>query len=311
METARDIRVSPAGRMTCRVVNAAGIPIAGVSVARGPQTLRIRECTFSFDDEGYLPGEFRTDSEGRFNLEGFIPEGTLRLSLRHPGLAPRDVDVDLAGKGEQTLRMTEARPLAGSVTDAFGRPVPNVRFLFRTDLSDVGASLKALPGTTDELGRFAFEAGEAGSRMLVAWAPGHVPTTFDLSKSPARLNITLQAATGKLQGRVLSGKAGVPLAGARVTLSRMVFPGAEGHVELAFYELGAWWRENEEIRGYGVLSEGEVPPSTVTAEDGTFTLEGLPPGASVNVSHEGHGTQEIVVPASGTLEVRLGILGGE
>ena len=312
METARDIRLSPAGSLTCRVVTPSGLPLAGVAVKRGAQTLVIRECRFSFDDEHYLPYEFLTDSEGRFTVEGFVPEGTLRLSLHRPGLATRELDLNLAATGEQTLQMNEARSLDGIVTDPFGRPLAGVRFLFRPDLSAADTSLKALPGTTDEVGRYAFDAGEAGVQMLVAWAPGHVPTIVDLTKAPpGRLNITLPVAEEKVRGRVLSGKAGVPLAGARVTLSRMEFAGTEGDVELVFHGQGAWWVPREGIRGYAVLSETEAPPSVLTAEDGTFTLEGVPPGASVGVTHEEHGAQEFVVPASGTLEVRLGKLGGD
>lgn len=305
-EVTRDVRLSPAARITCRVVGSSGLPLAGVTVTRGHQTIIFGEVTCGFDDKEYLPLEQKTDSEGRFVLDGVHPEGTLRLSLRFPGYATRDLDLPLAETGEQTLRMLEARRIDGTVTDAFGRPIAGVRFLFRPDVAATDTALKALAGTTDELGAYAFEAGEAGARMLVAWAPGYVPTVVDLMKAPpGRLNITLPRAEGTLRGRVLSGKAEVPLAGARVAIARMVVAGTEGDIEIVYHGEGAFWLPLDGTHGRALLSKKESAPSVLTAEDGTFLLEGIPPGATIGVSHRDHGLEELRVPASGTIEVRL------
>jgi beta-lactamase regulating signal transducer with metallopeptidase domain len=117
----------------------------------------------------FYPGEFRTDTAGRFVIDGFVPKGVFAsLVLRHPEYAVEDLIVATGENPEPTPALASsrirplspdfthtlapARPVFGTVTDAeTGAPLAGVMVEVSTPLRTGNSTARAV---TDGAGRY-------------------------------------------------------------------------------------------------------------------------------------------------------------
>jgi protocatechuate 3,4-dioxygenase beta subunit len=231
-----------------RVTGPGGEPLADVPVAvaeTGPlfaaQSLAAME----------LPAWTRSDAEGRFSVQvNPVPH---LLSFRKPGHAPRTVDVaDPASAGEITVVLDPAAALSGRVVRADGRGLAAASL----SLQDFGTPPAAVAGgVTDEEGRFTLADLAAGAYELKIAHDDGISATRQVQAPAADLRVEL-APSGTVRGRVVDAATRAPVAAFQVHLTRQPRPG----------------------RAADDFADGRS--EEIEAADGTFVVEGLPPGAA-------------------------------
>ena len=202
-----------------------GRPVAGVRVelAGGPAVRTDQEGIFHL----LLPG--RGGRLVTFRGEG-IQERTLLVDPAGP--LPEVVEVLPASGGTQLLRGFLAK-VEGWVKDAAGQPVVSARVrAFREDPPDPGALLPKgiLFARTDPEGRFRLLLPAPGRYRLQAFHPRGGAAQREIALGPGEkrnLELVLEPPL-LLRGRVVDGRAGRPVEGARVLLSRPGFPSCQG-----------------------------------------------------------------------------------
>ncbi|WP_164010937.1 carboxypeptidase-like regulatory domain-containing protein [Pyxidicoccus trucidator] len=236
----------------------AGHPVAGASV-----TASSEEAGPSFDDG-------LTGADGRFRM-GPLPLGTHTFSVDAEGYHEVEVEkVEVSTSGAPlTFTLRRAFILAGLVTDAEGRPVPDVSleavrlkrrpaYTLPPDapaptqeevaelMMDLDSPLyEPNSATSDEEGRFLIEVPEAGRYLLTSGGGSFLREQREVD-APAR-DVQVVLHTGAtLEGTVVDAR-GAPLA----------------YVQL-FMEAGTPQHPHQVM--------------TSSDEQGTFALRGLPPG---------------------------------
>jgi hypothetical protein len=164
--------------------------------------------------EGAIPGAYGvvvTDDDGHFSIDPLLP-GSYRIWASHGMHAASSVvTFDLHSgevRGNLRLQLRSGVPLTGVVRTANGEPIANVQ----VDLGD-GMLL-----TTDERG--VFDAGfRRGPQQLILRGPGMIPKVVevDLGDSALDIEVDLEPAQGRFEGRVLDGN-GRPIADVEVEL---------------------------------------------------------------------------------------------
>ncbi|MBI2923114.1 MAG: sigma-70 family RNA polymerase sigma factor [Planctomycetes bacterium] len=307
-ESSRDLHLRRGVRVRGRVTDDRGTPLAGVTVRFFHQWIAVGPWPRAgFFHQGYLPEVLISDVEGRFAFGGVWPDGEISVRLAGDGLVTREVNLAVGGE-EQVVQMERAAAIAGSVLDAFGKPLAGARFFGLADSANDSGNLEEVPVAVDDLGRFEIPPGAAGSRLLVVWAPGHGLALVDLAQpKPGRLDVRLPEASAVIRGRVRDAR-GFPIAGARVQIAS-VGGRTDGHAaSLAFRTpQGSWhWPDGQA----GGCLPGDVPvPATVTGADGTFRLEGVAVGAGltaeISVRAPGFERELVAADASREIEVEL------
>lgn len=268
--------------ITGQVIDVAGSPAADVLVEVRFDRARQFARFGSLNAARGARGEARTDEQGRFHVEGLgkgpfsvsvereAPAGDRQLASAH-GVAP--------GTADLTLRLAPPLSVSGRVLDAEGTPLEH--FGLRAALmmeTEIGVMAR---DTLDERfapdpgsgGAFTFSGLTPGLWHLYATAEGHATSPPLEVELPADATVPLEfrlerAAT--LRGLVLSPR-GAPVAGARVER----------------FQSGPTWQ--------AAASGAPSPPNTRSAEDGSFTLRGLPPGElHVAARAEGYALGEAV-----------------
>jgi hypothetical protein len=74
-------RLRPTGAVSGRVVNRAGKPLADAAVLLSTLDDAVREINTQLKQR--VPVEVQTDKEGRFRIEGIVPETKFRLAFVH------------------------------------------------------------------------------------------------------------------------------------------------------------------------------------------------------------------------------------
>ncbi|HVV84471.1 MAG TPA: sigma-70 family RNA polymerase sigma factor [Kofleriaceae bacterium] len=197
-----------------------------------------------------------SDAAGRFVLRD-LDRGRYDVSARAEDRAPAIARAVAAGAD---LRLTLGRgaDLLGTVEDAAGAPVAAFTLLV-FEVHGVERELIAARSTVDGEGRFR-ETVEPGAYELVASAPGLAPSAPTAARTgvPATLRLSAGAI---VRGVVLRRDSKAPLANARVM---------------------------REARGGGASAQ-PANAGTVTRDDGTFELLGVPPGPlSLFIGAGGH-----------------------
>lgn len=234
--------------------------------------------------DGMFPGrgESSTTSkdDGRFAI-GMVRPGKVTVRTASPGFLPGVLELEVkAGEHMKDLVLTlrEGRAISGQVVDDRGVAVPKLKVGAMRKEQRPGVSMERFTADeateTDAHGWFTL-AGLSGETADVrAWGSGH-SAAFERGVAAGTNNLVLTvqrlaSITGTLRDRT-----GKPIAGSRV---------------------GATARRGREVMG-GLMLEGldldlDFPGargSAVTAADGTFRIDDVPPGAvTVRANGRGH-----------------------
>jgi uncharacterized GH25 family protein len=233
-------------RISGKVVDADGAPVAGVLVEAHPKHEGMHESTSA-------SGQATSDASGRFAIEGLDP-GPHELAARHTGYATATADAVTAGTTDVVLDLRRGGTLSGRVVEAAGGvalPAFNV-IVARRD-----GPVKEIPVTTravvDAEGRFTVPDLGPGDYRVRATAVGHAPSSpFDVTLAgvtagPVEIHL---GRGGKLKGKLVEAQGGAPIQGARVSIESS-------------------------------LDSSTASPAlvnTLTNEQGDFELVGIPPG---------------------------------
>ena len=252
-----------------RVVDARGLPVDGALVdAYAPPTA---------DGEELPRAQTLSGADGAFTI-GELDDAAydVRAMTRAQGSAiARGVR---AGARDVELRLGAAGAiLRGTVRDGSGKPITAFTVVAWPRVGVLGRGPDERATVIDAEGRYALPL-VPGTYLVSAAARGFARApdrTVEIGDSGAEADFTL-ARGSRIFGRVVERGAGTPIAGAIIAF--------EGHAL---------------DDGIGLSTETE------SAADGSFSLEGLPPGReSLNVQAAGHNGRilgALVVPADGAL----------
>ncbi len=195
-----------------------------------------------------------TDKDGRFALEG-VPEGSFNVLVSADGYVQRSTGrfrSEAKTSEERVVYLAEAATVTGVVIDFDGNPVAGAQVhAFRTTGFDgeiYSVANEIEPVVTGEEGRFQFAGLPKGYVYLQCRGDWFTNSNFEPFPAPAR-NIHLMAVpTGSVRGRLVDSKARLVSGEFMVTIV-------------------AWGRRVGRARG-----------RSVSADDGTFELDGIPPG---------------------------------
>jgi protocatechuate 3,4-dioxygenase beta subunit len=316
------LRLTRAGRLTGRVVDEKGQPVAGVGVtaasagarARGSDELMVMTGVLPLAAEAAgLPGQSvgrrgkvrtaTTDARGRFLLDE-MPPGPVRVEIDHPERLPvRREGIELKAGDRQDLGdllLQAGVVLAGRVLDEAGKPIEGARVEARPRAK--GAPVRM---ASDRDGNFSLRV-PGGDYALVALAPARAPESlFAVHAVPGEarkpIELRLPRADGVIEGfvRDLTGK---PVS--RVNVSVLTVP--PGTPPPA----GKPWRPRASVE-LGPKSPGLTLGSAATGWNGKFRLAGLPRGTVIlEARHPEWPAQAVTVEVGASVELRLSRPGG-
>ncbi len=189
-----------------RVVDTEGRPLAGARVAAAAVVV-----VGSVEHSDWC--QANTDAAGQFSLTDLRNEMQYHVAIRHPGFAPRIVEVARAsGRAAIALGDLALDPPAvvrGIVTGLDGSIRPGIFVTVETDAGDVLARVR-----TDDLGRFAATGMPAGHLSLCA---GRAREPIDLSAGEVREGVRIALAGDTVFGTV-TDLLGAPIHNALVLL---------------------------------------------------------------------------------------------
>ena len=221
-----------------------------------------------------------TDTEGRFRLPG-VPPDQWRVVGESDEFVESETDAFRTEVGKtQDMKLTMLTPgkIVGRVLGDGGRYLPgaNVRFghLEDGDLTRAMSGWEAdrflEPGgvTTDEDGNFTLEGLRPGPGLLRVEADGYI-TVYRRNlvvEAGAVINTSVSVDRGSVISGIVRGADGLPIPGARVTITRNPDPQMP-------WRRGADDEDEEQ-------EEGEVEPRLTarTGDDGRFEILNVPDG---------------------------------
>jgi beta-lactamase regulating signal transducer with metallopeptidase domain len=265
-----------------RLLTPAGAPAVGVRVLLNSfhnDAVKNEEGMFvglgETDEELpiYWPRPRKTDSDGRFTIEGVPREVYANLSFWHPDFAVDEVTVNTLADGSLSPgikafeivpvpptfihTLEPARPVQGRVTDKeTGKPLAGMLIEMIPMRSHGGMQFH---GRTNADGRFRISGHQANFMYITSVHPradsGYLPTTVNRQGWPAGakfLEVNFALEKGRLiPGRVVNRETGQPIAGAAVVYQ----PAPKNPNNQRTYDLRS---------------------TVLTAPDGTFKIAGLP-----------------------------------
>ena len=251
------------GTIAGRVVDAAGEPVVDVLV----------EARYQSDaplgaEAGVHPSlAVATDPDGSFAIVG-LDRGRYRLTAEEPGLLPVSVDGVATGTDDVELVIGRGGVLRLIVRSrAEGTPLPAFTMVIERPVGELERRTVLVTSVYDAAGQHAVFGMPSGNYVLSVNAAGFAAETdvgFVIdgdSNTPTVVDAELGVG-GEVAGVVRSGPRGPPLGGARVTVE-----GQSGHF----------------------TAPVPLTTSSLTEEDGRFSLRGVEPGLrSITVSAVDH-----------------------
>ncbi|HEX6862144.1 MAG TPA: carboxypeptidase-like regulatory domain-containing protein, partial [Thermoanaerobaculia bacterium] len=229
--------LDPATRVSGRVLDAAGLPVAGAGLNLSTETVA--------EEKGLLRQARRedtaatSDEEGRFTFEDVRP-GRAELQATAAGFQPaepQDLEVP-AGKGLENLKVVMERGavVEGRVLTTAGEPVGDARVL-------CGPS----SGVSDADGVYRLEGVPPGPQTVQAHHQDFPPAERKIEVEPVSNQLDMVFESGhEVSGRVVD-REGKAVEGARVSLykeenprDRDTLTGADGSFVLAHLADGDW-----------------------------------------------------------------------
>jgi protocatechuate 3,4-dioxygenase beta subunit len=200
----------PRPRISSRVLDEAGRPVAGARITLGDPEYLERDRTALAPCRKAGPLEWTTDAAGRFAFD--LPEsGEAELWVRAPGYLREIRKVAEGQTGGVDIVLRRGATVAGRVFAPDGSPVPGARVYATQD----GGAAETV---TDAQGRYRLVTVEPGWRELWADHPdlGEARRRLELAAGTRRLDLTLDGREEPaITGRVV-GTDGEPLAGVRI-----------------------------------------------------------------------------------------------
>lgn len=244
-----------------RVVDEAGLPVAGASVG-------LREgagdVVGSWVEEG---GWAESGEDGAFRLRAYR-SGRFQVAASHPDFKSARVDVTVPGR-DVRLVLSPGAELTGEVVDARGTPLAGARVALQRGAA--GARWVEASADTDARGRFSLRGLEAGRYAVSAT---HGQDEDQRVAAPVDAEVA-ERAEARVRLVVLDG---LPVAGSVVDTAGQPVPDA-------FVSLRPEPGENGRVGGplphvYWTVRSGQ---------DGRFSARYLPPGRySLRASKEGY-----------------------
>jgi large repetitive protein len=238
-----------------RAIDAQGDPLSGVAVTaaevesgqRGMMVMRFNGMQASDEDA------VQTASDGTFTLR--VKEGTYDFLFKREGLAPKTVrgqHVTVASSPNVEATMEPAVEITGRVTRG-GVGLENVSIFA---MMQGGSPVNAMTGPD---GSFTLGGLAPGTLRLMARKEDDFVQEQRNVTAPARDVLIEIAPGGRVSGRVVEKGSGKPIPSfqAGITTSR---------------------------QGAGMMMMAPPQLRSFTSEDGSFTLESVPPGATVLVA---------------------------
>ncbi|MCE9581724.1 MAG: carboxypeptidase-like regulatory domain-containing protein, partial [Planctomycetes bacterium] len=211
-----NFKLEKGARVTGRIVDAAGKPVAGASVSASHASPS-------------PPDVQTTGGDGRFMVEDLAGGAVSLLVVRADGSGQLELEFDTPAIGELVdlgdIALAAAGAIAGRVLSAEGNPAPGVTVVLNGSEAD---RLRLRPGAspetespehrvrTDDLGRFAFPGLAPGSFTLVAYGEREETSRAVPLAAGANAEVELRLPP-VLRFRVLVvDEAGVPQAGVQI-----------------------------------------------------------------------------------------------
>lgn len=275
------VSLAPAAAVAGLVVDEAGRPVPGAEIEAFPTEAPL--------PEGEVSGWSRTDSLGRFRLDGLRPKERLTARVLASGFALLESPMPPLAPEPATpvrLALQRGRTVVGTIVDAAGSPIQGAEVLaYPLDPAAQPESLlrakaREMRGATGRDGTFSLPAVGAGQIDLALRAAGAGPkwlrgVDVPPGQTPLDLGRIVLGPESPLRGSVID-EAGSPVSGAKVTAVPLVSLPRPGDFAAS-------------------------PPATLTDEAGQFALRGLEEGVKVLL----RGEQAGFLPA--TLEVALAV----
>lgn len=245
----------PAARITGKVTDPAGRPLAGARVQERFQLLQRKPVNAPFDPCRKDGGVAVSGPDGRYTLEGLEP-GSYILSIHAPGwlrATTAPVTAPPAGTAEApAVALAEGAVVQGRVLDPQGKPAAGIQvFEFGGSVYEQGPAKTV----TDAEGRFRLEGVLPGMARIAAHSEDlgrpRAEATLPVSRDPSRLELRLEPLNPAPMSATRPESPTVEVSG------RVTGPKGEPVVSAAIW-----------IQGLGDL------PSRAgyTREDGTFSL---------------------------------------
>jgi protocatechuate 3,4-dioxygenase beta subunit len=239
-----------------RAIDAQGQPLSGVAVTAneaegGQRGMMIRAMIGG--NSGAEEDAVRTGSDGTFTMR--VKEGTYDFAFRREGLAPKTVrgqTISVTSSPAIEATMEPAVEIAGRVTRG-GAGLENVMVMAMAPGSEPFTSTTAADGS------FTLTGLAPGSVRLMARKPDDFVQETRNVDAPARDVVIDIRPGGRVTGRVVDKDTGKPIPSfaAGISTSR---------------------------QGGGMVMMAPPQLRSFTAGDGSFTLENVPPGATVLVA---------------------------
>jgi hypothetical protein len=272
------VSLAPAATVAGLVVDEAGRPVPGAEIETVPVEVPL--------PTGEVSGWSRTDSQGRFRLDGLRSGERLTARVLASGFAVLESPMPPLAPEPATpvrLALQRGRTVLGKVVDAAGSPIQGAEILaYPLDPAAQPESLfrakaREMRSTTGRDGTFSLPAVGAGQIDLSLRAAGAGPkwlraVDVPSGNAPLDLGRIVLGPESPLRGTV-ADDVGAPIAGARVTAVPVVTMPRPGDFTTG------------------------PPPATLTDAAGQFALSGLEAGVKVLLQGEQDGflpaTQEV------------------
>ena len=246
-----DIVLAAPGTIVGRLMGTAEQPVAGkVAVAETDGTSPPASIAPLLTAEATAAGEFRI---------GGVPPGAHALSVSAPGYGTKRVEVLVGGSPRTTdvgdVTLESGLVLRGRVRESGGAPVADARLMAMRGFAAIDDRGE---GVSDAAGAFAIGGLKPGLYRLTVRAPGHGMADREAEPGGEPIDIVLETA-GSVTGLVVDER-GRPVETFRV--SARIPPRPQGP-------------------GGGRMMIGPPRVEPVSAADGRFVIDDVPPGTHV------------------------------